>query len=94
MHAPGAEPRPAATPRFAEPALATSDLPPERLTEWYRRFRRDAPDAAERVLATAIASGSAADVDAMMFAAVTDHVFVDEGHTLDFTTRRSRPWPS
>ena len=39
------------------------------------------------MLATAIASASAADVDAMMFAAVTDHVFVDEGHTLDFTNK-------
>ena len=27
------------------------------------------------------------DVDAMMFAAATDHVFIDEGHTLDFTNK-------
>jgi len=75
-------------PRFAEPALATSDLPPERLAEWYRRFvETRSPDAAERVLATAIASATGADVDAMMFAALTDHVFVDEGHTLDFTNK-------
>ncbi len=75
-------------PRFAESPLATTELAAERLTEWYRRFvdTRSA-DASERVLATAIASAGVADVDAMMFAAVTDHVFIDEGHTLDFTNK-------
>src|SRR4029079_6070979 len=28
-----------------------------------------------------------ADVEAMMFAAVTDHVFIDGGHTIDFTNK-------
>lgn len=75
-------------PRFAEPALDTDDLAPERLAEWYRRFvETRSADAAERVLATAVASAAGADVDAMMFAAVTDHVFIDEGHTLDFTNK-------
>jgi nitrite reductase/ring-hydroxylating ferredoxin subunit len=75
-------------PRFAESALVTDDLAPERLTSWYRRFvdTRSA-DAAERVLATAVASASRPDVEAMMFAAVTDHVFIDEGHTIDFTNK-------
>ena len=75
-------------PRFAESPLATTDLTAERLTEWYRRFvdTRSA-DAAERVLATAVASAPVADVDAMMFAGLTDHVFIDEGHTLDFTNK-------
>ncbi len=75
-------------PRFAETALATQTLSAERLAVWYRRFvdTRSA-DAAERTLATAIASVAPADVEAMMFAAVTDHVFVDEGHTLDFTNK-------
>src|SRR5262249_29770162 len=37
---------------------------------------------------TALASDmSAADVERTMFAAVTDHVFVDGGHTLDFTNK-------
>jgi hypothetical protein len=75
-------------PRFAEPALATDALAPERLAEWYRRFvETRSTDAAERVLATAVASTTSSDVDAMMFAAVTDHVFIDEGHTLDFTNK-------
>ncbi|HKA03939.1 MAG TPA: Rieske 2Fe-2S domain-containing protein [Acidimicrobiales bacterium] len=75
-------------PRFAETALATQRLTAERLAIWYRRFvdTRSA-DAAERTLATAIASVAPSDVEAMMFAAVTDHVFIDEGHTLDFTNK-------
>jgi nitrite reductase/ring-hydroxylating ferredoxin subunit len=75
-------------PRFAETALATQTLTPDRLAVWYRRFvdTRSA-DAAERTLATAVASVSPADVEAMMFAAITDHVFIDEGHTLDFTNK-------
>ena len=45
-------------------------------------------DAAERVLATAIAAGAgSAQVAALMGAAVTDHVFVDGGHTIDFTNK-------
>ena len=58
-------------------------------SDWYRRFvETRAADAAERVLATAIHAGaSLADVEGFMFAAVTDHVFIDEGHTLDFTNK-------
>jgi nitrite reductase/ring-hydroxylating ferredoxin subunit len=75
-------------PRFAETALATQTLTADRLAVWYRRFvdTRSA-DAAERTLATAVASVSPADVEAMMFAAITDHIFIDEGHTLDFTNK-------
>lgn len=56
---------------------------------WYRRFvdSRSA-DAAERSLATAVDNGySAAEVASLMTAAITDHVFIDEGHTLDFTNK-------
>jgi len=76
-------------PRFDVPPLLTSTVSPDRLAEWYRRFvdTRSA-GAAERVLATALAGDVAdADVEAMLFAAVTDHVFVDGGHTLDFTNK-------
>jgi len=38
-------------------------------------------------LATAEANAPLGDVEAMMFAAVTDHLFIDEGHTLDFTNK-------
>ena len=66
----------------------------ERLSEWYRRFvETRSSDAAERSLATAIAADASngsrvsGDVESMMFAAVTDHVFIDGGHTLDFTNK-------
>ncbi|HTN78531.1 MAG TPA: hypothetical protein VMK16_02560, partial [Acidimicrobiales bacterium] len=45
-------------------------------------------DAAERVLQTALASGETlADIERLMMAAVTDHVFIDGGHTIDFTNK-------
>lgn len=74
-------------PRFALDAMEGTDAPAERLAQWYRRFidGRSA-DAAERTLTTALRHGSA-DVEAMLFAAATDHVFIDEGHTLDFTNK-------
>lgn len=75
-------------PRFPEPALGDAEVPLDRLAGWYRRFvETRSSDAAERVLATAVASGDMAAVEAMQFAAVTDHVFIDEGHTLDFTNK-------
>ncbi len=75
-------------PRFALPPLPAT-IPPARLASWYRRFidTRNG-DAAERALATATAAGSTPEaVIALMGAAVTDHVFVDEGHTIDFTNK-------
>ena len=76
-------------PRFDVPPLATESLTAARLAAWYRRFvGTRSPDAAERVLSTALAEGMPlAEVEAMLFAAVTDHVFVDGGHTLDFTNK-------
>ncbi len=62
---------------------------PTRLASWYRRFvETRSADAAELVLTTALARpGALGDVERMMFAAVTDHVFVDGGHTIDFTNK-------
>jgi nitrite reductase/ring-hydroxylating ferredoxin subunit len=79
-------------PRFPIAELQGADIPPERLAGWYRRFiDTRTSDAAERVLATALASasgdGGSDTVERMMFAAVTDHVFIDGGHTLDFTNK-------
>jgi nitrite reductase/ring-hydroxylating ferredoxin subunit len=75
-------------PRFPVSPLATAAVPLERLADWYRRFvDTRSSDAAERVLGTAIATGDLEAVERMMFAAVTDHVFVDGGHTLDFTNK-------
>jgi hypothetical protein len=76
-------------PRFAVGPLETQAVPVDRLGEWYRRFvDTRSSDAAERTLETALAeSGRLADVESMMFAAVTDHVFIDGGHTVDFTNK-------
>ncbi len=76
-------------PRFAVAPLDDASVPAERLAAWYRRFvETRSVDAAERVLATAACGpGGLAEAEAMQFAAVTDHVFLDEGHTLDFTNK-------
>ncbi len=75
------------SPRFALAAL-DGELPDERLAGWYRRFiDTRSSDAAERTLASAISGGDPESVAAMMFAAVTDHVFLDGGHTIDFTNK-------
>jgi nitrite reductase/ring-hydroxylating ferredoxin subunit len=73
-------------PHFSVGPLTGDGVPIERLSEWYRRFiDTRSSDAAERTLVTAIAAGG--PVGPMMFAAVTDHVFIDEGHTIDFTNK-------
>jgi hypothetical protein len=76
-------------PRFAVGALETDEVPIDRLASWYRRFvDTRSSDAAERTLETALAEpGRLGDVETMMFAAVTDHVFIDGGHTIDFTNK-------
>jgi nitrite reductase/ring-hydroxylating ferredoxin subunit len=79
-------------PRFAIDQLRGADIPADRLAGWYRRFiDTRSSDAAERVLATALSTppgdGALDAVERMMFAAVTDHVFIDGGHTLDFTNK-------
>jgi len=84
-------------PRFALDPLQGSEVDAERLTDWYRRFiDTRSGDAAERALATALDSNGAvaqsaaarrAEVEGMLFAATTDHVFIDEGHTIDFANK-------
>ena len=76
-------------PRFPLPPLGAHSPPRDRLARWYRRFiETRAADSAERVLATALAAGLAEpDTAEMMFSAATDHVFLDVGHTLDFTNK-------
>jgi nitrite reductase/ring-hydroxylating ferredoxin subunit len=74
-------------PRFPLLALGGS-LPAPRLGGWYRRFiETRAADAAERTLASAVATLDAVAVANIMFSAVTDHVFIDGGHTIDFTNK-------
>ncbi|MFI5047603.1 MAG: Rieske (2Fe-2S) protein [Acidimicrobiia bacterium] len=76
-------------PWFGLDPLSSAAVDPERLEEWYRRFvETRSGAAAERSLATAIDRGEGvAAAETMMFAAVTDHVFLDGGHTLDFTNK-------
>jgi nitrite reductase/ring-hydroxylating ferredoxin subunit len=79
-------------PRFPIDQLREAGIGVDRLAGWYRRFvETRSSDAAERVLATALATAPddrALDAaERMMFAAVTDHVFIDGGHTLDFTNK-------
>jgi nitrite reductase/ring-hydroxylating ferredoxin subunit len=74
--------------RFPLSPLPTASLTAEQLTGWYRRFIDTRTDeAAERTLATAITTLGRPAVERLMFAALTDHVFVDGGHTLDFTNK-------
>jgi nitrite reductase/ring-hydroxylating ferredoxin subunit len=77
------------SPRFPVGGLDTADVPIERLAGWYRRFiDTRASDAAERSLTTALEEPKQLGaVEAMMFAACTDHVFIDGGHTIDFTNK-------
>jgi hypothetical protein len=75
-------------PRFPEPALGDGGHDLEQVGGWYRRFvETRSSDAAERVLATIVQAGDLAAAERVMFAAATDHVFIDEGHTLDFTNK-------
>jgi nitrite reductase/ring-hydroxylating ferredoxin subunit len=74
-------------PRFPLLPLRSA-VPDAQLDVWYRRFvETRSSDAAERTLASAISADDAASVARTMFAAVTDHVFVDGGHTIDFTNK-------
>ena len=75
-------------PWFALSPLS-AEIEPARLENWYRRFvdTRNG-DACERVLATAIAEKSDPEtMSALMAVAITDHLFIDGGHTIDFTNK-------
>jgi nitrite reductase/ring-hydroxylating ferredoxin subunit len=75
-------------PRFALQPLEAR-LGEERVGGWYRRFvDTRSGDAAERAVASAVTSGlDPCQLAAMMGAAATDHVFMDEGHLVDFTNK-------
>lgn len=76
-------------PRFPLDSLPGSELEPERLGRWFRGFIevRDA-DGAERALVSAVRSGASQEQLAnMLFAAATDHRYLDGGHTLDFVNK-------
>ena len=76
-------------PRFCVPSLPsnTSDL--ATLKRWFRQFIqvRDA-EGAERCIVSALRTGADhRQMADMLFAAVTDHRYIDVGHPLDFTNK-------
>jgi nitrite reductase/ring-hydroxylating ferredoxin subunit len=73
-------------PRFPVPPLE-GDADLEQLGRWYRRFIENRlGQSAERVAATASLLDPVA-AERFMFAAGTDHVFLDEGHVVDFLNK-------
>ncbi len=76
-------------PSFDLEPLDTEETRPERYLEWFRAFVDSrSEDAAEKTLRTAIRLGfSQQDVAHMVFAACTDHLYLNEGHSLDFANK-------
>jgi nitrite reductase/ring-hydroxylating ferredoxin subunit len=75
-------------PRFPLEPLP-GDADPERLGRWFRNFIevRDA-EGAERALVSAVRAGATREQLAdMLFAAATDHRYLEGGHTLDFVNK-------
>lgn len=76
-------------PHFLLDPLPGRTAEPARLALWFRRFIevRDA-EGAERVLVSAVRAGaSPTELAEMLFAAATDHRYLDGGHTLDFINK-------
>lgn len=79
----------AGPPRFPLEPLPGRAPRPARLAVWFRRFVevRDA-EGAERALVSAVRGGASPNELAdMLFAAATDHRYLDGGHTLDFLNK-------
>ncbi|BDA69215.1 Rieske (2Fe-2S) domain-containing protein [Calothrix sp. PCC 7716] len=78
-----------APPHFGVHPLPNSNIDANTLKNWFREFieRRDS-EAAERCLVTAVRVGlSRAQIVDMLFAAATDHRYLDVGHTVDFINK-------
>lgn len=76
-------------PRFAMHPLPGRGASVAEIKRWLRRFVevRDT-EGAERCIVSAVRTGaSPREVADMMFAAATDHRYIDGGHTLDFTNK-------
>jgi nitrite reductase/ring-hydroxylating ferredoxin subunit len=76
-------------PRFEVSPLPSSWLDLPTLKRWFRQFieSRDA-QAAERCIVTAVRLGAdSCQMADMLFAAATDHRYLDIGHVLDFTNK-------
>jgi nitrite reductase/ring-hydroxylating ferredoxin subunit len=78
-----------APPHFRVHPLPTTTLDFSTLKAWFRQFieQRDR-EAAERCLVTAVQAGmSRTQIAEMLFAAATDHRYLDVGHVLDFINK-------
>jgi hypothetical protein len=76
-------------PRFALRPLPGHPPDPATLGRWFRRFVevRDA-EGAERCVISAVGAGADhRQMAAMLFAAATDHRYIQTGHVLDFTNK-------
>jgi hypothetical protein len=76
-------------PNFDLEPLTTSETRPERYIDWFRRFIDSrSEEAAERTLRTAVRIGLPRKaIETMVFGACTDHLYMDEGHALDFANK-------
>ena len=76
-------------PRFQVEPLPTGETRPDVFARWFRSFidvRDD--EGAERCLVTAIELGlPPRDIADMVFAAATDHIYLDAGHVVDFANK-------
>jgi nitrite reductase/ring-hydroxylating ferredoxin subunit len=76
-------------PRFLVAPLPTGETRPEVFKQWFRHFIdvRNA-EGGERCLCTAIDLGlPAGTIAEMIFAAATDHLYLDGGHVVDFANK-------
>ncbi|WP_267640969.1 Rieske (2Fe-2S) protein [Haloarchaeobius amylolyticus] len=75
-------------PNFDQPSFSTREVSPDRLESWFRENVevRDA-DGAERVLRTAVETCDREQIETMLFAAATDHRYLDAGHSFDFVNK-------
>ncbi|HSU90221.1 MAG TPA: Rieske (2Fe-2S) protein, partial [Sporolactobacillaceae bacterium] len=76
-------------PRFAIRPLPGGGASVAEIKRWFRRFVevRDT-EGAERCIVSAVRTGaSSSEIADMMFAAATDHRYLDGGHALDFTNK-------
>ena len=76
-------------PRFQVDPLPTSETRPGVFSRWFRNFInvRD-EEGAERCLVTAIECGVPRDdIAGMIFAAATDHIYLDAGHVVDYANK-------
>jgi nitrite reductase/ring-hydroxylating ferredoxin subunit len=76
-------------PRFPLDPLPSAGAGTDQLGRWFRRFVevRDV-ESAERAIVSAVRTGaSPTQLTDMLFAAATDHRYLDSGHTLDFVNK-------